>query len=131
MTTLTHVQIDAEMVDTIELHHECESCDHEATVGPSFFQYAGNPVCEECEEDMVITSATVKVPANPNDATTRVVVPGAGLEPGDVLIGGAEGTTLIESVSESSAMPGLLVVETEHGSLYLDPDIEYMIKSRS
>lgn len=131
MTTLTHVQIDAGMVDTIELHHGCASCDHEATVGPTFFAYAGNPVCEECEEDMVITSATVKVPANPNDATTRVVVPGTELEPGDKLIGDADGTTLIESVSDSSAMPGFLHVETEHGALYLDPDIEYTIESRS
>ena len=57
-----YLQIAAEMVDSIELHHECPSCDYQATVGPSFFTDAGNPECGECEEDMVITGATVKVP---------------------------------------------------------------------
>ena len=131
MATTPPVQISSNQLDNIELHHRCESCDHTATVTPSFFQHAGNPVCGECEEDMVITSATVKVPENPNDTTTRVVVQGTDLAPGDTLIGDADGTSLIESVSESSAMPGFLYVETEHGALYLDPDIECTINSRS
>jgi hypothetical protein len=40
----------------------------------------------------------------------------------DVLVGECEGLSAIFTVAPSSAMPGLLVVETEHGSLYLDPD---------
>ena len=128
---MTTIQINDLQLGHIELHHECESCGDEATVDPSFFMDAGNPVCGECEEDMVITGATVRVPENPNDVTTRVVVQGTELEPGDNLIGDANGTTLIETVRDSSAMPGFLYVETEHGALYLDPDIEYTIKSRS
>ena len=46
-----------------------------------------------------------------------------GLEPGDVLVGSAGGRTVVENVEPSSAMPGLLAVETEHGTLYLDPDL--------
>jgi hypothetical protein len=40
----------------------------------------------------------------------------------DVLIGECEGLCAVFEVNESSAMPGLLVVETEHCPLYLDPD---------
>ena len=40
----------------------------------------------------------------------------------DVLIGECEGLCAIFDVSTSSAMPGLMVLETEHGPLYLDPD---------
>jgi hypothetical protein len=44
------------------------------------------------------------------------------LTPADVLIGECEGLCAIFEVNKSSAMPGLLVLETEHGALYLDPD---------
>ena len=40
----------------------------------------------------------------------------------DVLIGECEGLSAVFKVYASSAMSGLLVVETEHGALYLDPD---------
>lgn len=40
----------------------------------------------------------------------------------DVLIGECEGLSAIFEVSTSSAMSGLLMVETEHGPLYLDPE---------
>lgn len=40
----------------------------------------------------------------------------------DVLIGECEGLCAIFEVTESSAMWGLLRIETEHGALYLDPD---------
>jgi len=44
------------------------------------------------------------------------------LDSTDVLVGECEGLSAVFGSYASSAMPGLLVVETEHGSLYLDPD---------
>jgi hypothetical protein len=40
----------------------------------------------------------------------------------DVIIGECKGLSAVFEVSTSSAMSGLLMVETEHGPLYLDPD---------
>lgn len=57
----------------------------------------------------------------------RELTLGRDLCPGDVLLGDAGGLSQIDEVSSSSAMPGLLVVETEHGPLYLDPDEEYSV----
>lgn len=41
-----------------------------------------------------------------------------------VLVGASGGLSAVYEVEESSAMPGLTRVETEHGPLYLDPDEE-------
>jgi hypothetical protein len=46
------------------------------------------------------------------------------LEPGDVLVGVAGGHSYVEDKADSSAMPGLTRVETEHGHLYMDPEAE-------
>ena len=40
----------------------------------------------------------------------------------DVIIGECKGLSAVFKVYDSSAMSGLLVVETEHGPLYLDPE---------
>jgi hypothetical protein len=48
---------------------------------------------------------------------------------GDVVIGSAGGRTLVENVEPSSAMPGLLAVETEHGTLYVDPELEVEVEA--
>lgn len=45
------------------------------------------------------------------------------LEAGHVIIGDHGGTSRVTGdVEESSTMPGLYRVETEHGPLYLDPE---------
>lgn len=49
------------------------------------------------------------------------------VEPGDVIVGSAGGYSLIVDVEHSSAMPGLMRVETEHGHLYMDPEAEVEI----
>lgn len=54
-------------------------------------------------------------------------VRGCDLAPGDVLVGDSAGRSLINEVAPSFSMPGLLVVETEHGPLYLDPDETYLV----
>lgn len=61
-----------------------------------------------------------------HDYPTRLVK-GAHLNSTMVLVGESGGLSAIYGNEESSAMPGLLLVETEHGSLYLDPDEEYEV----
>ena len=45
----------------------------------------------------------------------------------DVLIGKCEGYSAIIKVYATSALSGLMLLETEHGDLYLDPDQESVI----
>lgn len=59
---------------------------------------------------------------NLNEKTVSMYV--TELEPGDVLVGSYGGHSSVEDVAPSSARPGLYVVETEHGALYLDPELE-------
>lgn len=55
-------------------------------------------------------------------------IPGTAIEPGMTLVGDFGGLTLISGdVKPSAAMPGLLHVETEHGTLYLDPDLDHQV----
>jgi hypothetical protein len=56
------------------------------------------------------------------DSTVTKLV--SAIESGDVLVGSSGGRTLVEDVADSSAMPGLRRVETEHGHLYMDPEAE-------
>jgi hypothetical protein len=42
-----------------------------------------------------------------------------------VLVGESGGLSAVYDNSPSSAMPGLMMIDTEHGPLYLDPDEEY------
>lgn len=46
---------------------------------------------------------------------------------GATLIGDSMGSSLIYQAIPSSSMPGLWLVETEHGPLYLDPDHTYRV----
>lgn len=58
----------------------------------------------------------------------RREVLGSEIQPGDVLQGDSGGYSRVNgNVSPSSAMPGLIAVETEHGTLYADPDTEYTV----
>jgi len=52
-------------------------------------------------------------------------VRGSDLDNTMVLVGESGGLSAIYDNGPSSAMPGLALVETEHGPLYLDPDQEY------
>lgn len=54
-------------------------------------------------------------------------VEGSRLDGTMTLIGESGGLSSIYEVKPSSAMPGLLQAETEHGLLYLDPDCEYSV----
>lgn len=55
-------------------------------------------------------------------------IPARDLEPGDVLVGSCGGRTVITGdVEPSNLMMGCLVVETEHGVLYLDLDEEQIV----
>jgi hypothetical protein len=49
------------------------------------------------------------------------------LQPGDVLIGEAGGQSLVEEIEDSSSLPGLRRVFTEHGHLYIDPEAEVRV----
>ena len=49
-------------------------------------------------------------------------------EPGDVLVQGTSRLT-VENIEESSSMPGFLAVETEFGTLYLDPELEFEVEA--
>lgn len=64
-------------------------------------------------------------PTTPESPRTTTV-PGTDLD-GRTLIGDSGGLSLVYEVGASSALPGLLVVETEHGPLYLDPDESYRV----
>lgn len=46
------------------------------------------------------------------------------LEAGHILVGSRGGLSEVERVVPSSTMPGMMLVETEHGPIYLDPDEE-------
>lgn len=59
-----------------------------------------------------------------HDYPTRKVR-GKDLDGTMVLVGESGGLSAIYVNSPSSAMPGLTLIETEHGPLYLDPDKEY------
>jgi len=65
------------------------------------------------------------VMTNDNLSVTKLAT---NLLPGDVLVGEAGGRSAIFGLTPSSKLPGLLVVDTEHGSLYLDPDKEYEVE---
>lgn len=49
-------------------------------------------------------------------------------EPGDILVKGTSRLT-VENVEKSSSMPGFLAVETEFGTLYLDPELEFEVEA--
>jgi hypothetical protein len=61
-----------------------------------------------------------------HDYATREVL-GSKLDSSMVLVGESGGLSAIYEVGASSAMPGLVRVETEHGPLYLDPDETYPV----
>lgn len=63
--------------------------------------------------------------ATHDHATTQVL--GRDLTSPQVLLGDSGGLSAVSEVSASSAMPGLMCVETEHGPLYLDPDHLYTV----
>lgn len=63
---------------------------------------------------------------NIHDYKTKEVL-GKDLDYTMVLVGESGGLCAVYAVNNSSAMPGLLAVETEHGPLYLDPDEYYNI----
>lgn len=48
--------------------------------------------------------------------------------PGDVLVNGTSRLT-VQNVERSSSMPGFLAVETEFGTLYLDPKQEFEVEA--
>lgn len=52
---------------------------------------------------------------------------GTEIKAGDVLVGYKGGRSYVEEVNDSNTMPGMLVVETEHGFLYLDPDEDFEV----
>lgn len=52
---------------------------------------------------------------------------GADLDETCVLVGDSGGLSAVYEANPSSAMTGLMIVETEHGPLYLDPEEEYLI----
>ena len=54
-------------------------------------------------------------------------VDGADLKAGMTLVGDLGGLSAVVDFQESSIMPGLVMVETEHGPLYLDPESEYLV----
>jgi len=54
-------------------------------------------------------------------------IPGDQLQPGMLLVGDQGHHAAVGEVRPSSAMPGLLQVETEFGPLYLDPDHGYTV----
>jgi hypothetical protein len=56
------------------------------------------------------------------------IVAGTDLAAGHVLVGDAGGLSEVYDIEDSSSIPGLLAVETEHGMLYLDPENDYTVK---
>lgn len=55
----------------------------------------------------------------------KIAVKGADLQAGQKLVGTYGGLSEIDDVASSSSAPGMMLVETEHGPLYLDPDSTY------
>lgn len=49
-------------------------------------------------------------------------------EPGDVLVQGTSRLT-VQNVERSSSMPGFMAVETEFGTLYLDPEQDFVVEA--
>lgn len=43
--------------------------------------------------------------------------------PGETLVGDAGGTSLVYDVRASSSLKGFLVITTEHGTMYADPEM--------
>lgn len=64
--------------------------------------------------------------ADTHDYDTESVL-GSDLNSTHVLVGESGGLSAVYGAKPSSAMPGLMTVETEHGPLYLDPDCEYSV----
>ena len=60
------------------------------------------------------------------DGDDSTITPGAMLIPGQALLGDGGTYLTIDNVEPSSAMPGFMAVETEAGTLYLDPEIEFV-----
>lgn len=56
-----------------------------------------------------------------------VSVLGSRLDSTMVLVGESGGLSAIYDVEPSNIVFGMLMVETEHGPLYLDPDSEYAV----
>lgn len=42
---------------------------------------------------------------------------------GETLVGDVGGTSLVYDVRESSSLKGFLVITTEHGTMYADPEM--------
>lgn len=61
------------------------------------------------------------------NTTTTVSKRPMDMRSGDVLVGDSGGRCTVYDREFSSVMPGMVTVETEHGHLYLDPDMEYQI----
>lgn len=61
-----------------------------------------------------------------HDYPTKLVL-GKNLDNTHVLVGESGGLSAVYENHESSAMPGSQAVFTEHGPLYLDPDVEYPV----
>ena len=49
-------------------------------------------------------------------------------EPGDMLVQGTSRLT-VDNIERSSAMPGFMAVDTEFGTLYLDPEQEFVVEA--
>jgi hypothetical protein len=67
--------------------------------------------------------------ATHDDDTAQVLGRELGSE--HVLIGEAGGLSAVYTSRASSAMPGLVCVETEHGPLFLDPDHPYTVLAQA
>lgn len=52
---------------------------------------------------------------------------GKALDSTSVLVGESGGLSAVYEVNPSAVLIGCLVLETEHGPLYLDPDEEYEV----
>ena len=49
------------------------------------------------------------------------------LTPGDFLVGDNGGQSLVKSLKVSDDFPGYIIVETEHGTLTVDPEREMTV----
>lgn len=72
-----------------------------------------------------IADAARLLERNPDATTTKLT---SELTAGDVLAHGSQRVT-VNDISESSAMPGFLMVETDFGNLYLDPAAEHEVEA--
>ena len=79
----------------------------------------------------LISTAYAALTRNPHQPTptadTIVHLRPAEMPNGAALVGESRGTSVIHEASPSATMPGLWLVETEHGPLYLDPDLTYSV----